>query len=164
MAVYCRVASSPPEKKEKHKADRNCLSSRPRLKAHTRGHPCRECWRQAGGTRQLIRHAPGACHQQGMSRPQPSPAVQGAIAPRAGPLHRGVSPPPPVFLFVSLFAPIVIFIAMPASVLGEERVSDVGASLTFDPMTRPKLVAASSSRFRRTPCPCPVITLMVVAP
>ena len=36
------------KKKEKHKADKNCLSSRPRPKAHTRGHPCRECWRQAG--------------------------------------------------------------------------------------------------------------------
>ena len=56
------------KKKEKHKADRNCLSSRPRPKAHTRGHPCRECWRQAGRTRPLARHAPGACHQQGASR------------------------------------------------------------------------------------------------
>ena len=101
MAVYCRAASSPPEKKEKHKADRNCLSSGPRLKAHTRGHPCRECWRQAGRTRPLIRHAPGACHQRGMSQPHPSLAAQGAITLRAGPFPRGASSPSPVF-FLSL--------------------------------------------------------------
>ena len=81
----------PARKKEKHKADRNCLSSRPRLKAHTRGHPCRECWRQAGRTRPLVRHAPGACHQQGTSRLHPSLAVQGATVLRAGLFRRGAS-------------------------------------------------------------------------
>ena len=116
-------------KKEKHKADRNCLSSRPRLKAHTRGHPCRECWRQAGRARPLIRHAPGACHQQGISRPHPSLAVQGATVLRAGLFRRGASPLSPAFLFrLSLLAPIVISIAMPAPVLGGGRVSDAGAN------------------------------------
>ena len=73
------------KKKEKHEADKNCLSSGPRPKAHTRGHPCRECWRQAGRTRPLARHAPGACHQQGTSRLHPSLAVQ------AGLFRRGAS-------------------------------------------------------------------------
>ena len=91
MAVYCRAAPSPPEKKGKHKADRNCLSSRPRLKAHTRGHPCRECWRQAGRTRPLARHAPGACHQQGASQLRPSLSVQGATVLRVGLFRRGAS-------------------------------------------------------------------------
>ena len=85
------------KKKEKHKADKNCLSSRPRLKAHTRGHPCRECWRQAGRTRPLVRHAPGACHQQGISRPHPSLAVQGATVLRAGLFRCGASPLSPAF-------------------------------------------------------------------
>ena len=144
MAVYRRAASSPPEEeRKKHKADKNCLSSRPRLKAHTRGHPCRECWRQAGRTRPLIRYAPGACHQQGISRPHPSLAAQGATVRRAGLFRRGASPLSPAFLFrLSLLAPIAISIAMPAPVLGGGRVSDAGASLTFDPMTRPKLVCA----------------------
>mgnify|MGYP005699187347 CR=1 FL=1 len=133
----------PARKKEKHRADRNCLSSRLRLKAHTRGHPCRECWRQACRARLLIRHAPGACHQQGISRPHPSLAVQGATALRAGLFCRGASPLSPAFLFrLSLLAPIAISIAMPAQVSGGGRVSDAGASLTFDPMTHPKLVCA----------------------
>ena len=84
---------SPRQKEERktHKADRNCLSSRPRLKAYTRGHPCREYWRQAGRARPLIRHAPGACHQQGISRPHPSLAAQGATVLRAGLFRRGAS-------------------------------------------------------------------------
>ena len=143
MAVHRRAASSPPEEeRKKHKVDKNCLTSRPRLKAHTRGHPCRECWRQADRTRPLIQHATGACHQQGISRPHPSLAAQGVTVLRAGLFRRGASPPSPVFLFVSLLAPIVIPITMSALILGGGRVSDVGASLTSDPMTRPKLVCA----------------------
>ena len=43
---------------------------------------------------------------------------------------------------LSLLALIAISIAMPAPVLGGGRVSDAGARLAFDPMTRPKLVCA----------------------
>ena len=152
MAVYCRAASSPSEKKEKHKADRNCLSSRPRLKAHTRGHPCRECWRQAGRARPLIRHAPGACHQQGISRPHPSLAAQGATVLRAGLFRRGASPPSPVF-FLSLSPCAHRHLHCHASAgprwrkierrrSETERGAEPRASLTSDSMTRPKLACA----------------------
>ena len=53
---------------------------------------------------------------------------------------------------------------MPALVLGGGRVSDAGASLTSDPMTRPRFACACFSRFRRTPCPCPASTLVVEVP
>ena len=81
----CIVELPPPRQKEERKAQyrQRSLSSRPRSKAHTRGHPCRECWRagrtrplyiqvirliRQDKTRPLARHAPGACHQQGASR------------------------------------------------------------------------------------------------
>ena len=59
------VSMQPKERRTQNR--QRSLASRPRQKAHTRGHPCRECWR-AGRTKPLARHAPGACHQQGVSR------------------------------------------------------------------------------------------------
>ena len=46
----CIVEPPPsrPEEERKTQSRQRSLSSRPRLKAHTRGHPCRECWWQAG--------------------------------------------------------------------------------------------------------------------
>ena len=126
--VHCRAASSPPEKKEKHKADRNCLSSRPRLKAHTRGHPCRECWRQAYRARLLIRRAPGACQQQGTSQPHPSHvSCSGCHSSSSGPTPPWRLSTVAYLPFrLPLLAPIVISISMPAPVRGGGKVSDAG--------------------------------------
>ena len=154
-SVEPAVAMTTTMKSTKYTTYRNCLSSRPRLKAHTRGHPCRECWRHAGRARPLIRHAPGACHQQGISRPHPSLAAQGATVLRAGLFRRGASPPSPVF-FLSLSPCAHRHLHCHASAGPRwrkferrrsemERGAEPRASLTSDSMTRPKLACACLS-------------------